>query len=474
MAALTVRIPASAAAERRYAFAVLLRERLGLEVEVVVDDGALARVSMPGETRELSFAEGFFARADADWLGEASLPPTPLPRLPVPEWLGLPAFVPSALVAPWGPADGAAVEETTAGLHVRFDLPGAAFFLLSRYEEGVPGPGRRDEHDRFPAQASLLYSEGVLERPLVDEYVECLWACLRRLWPALVRKPRSYRFFVSHDVDNPLFALGLTPRRLASALAGDVLSRRDPGLAWRRLRSSLTGARNHYAGDPFDTFDFIMGESEKRGLCSAFYFITGGDTRRDADYTMAHPWVRGLVKRIGERGHEVGLHPSFATYLDPEETARQFRTLVDAARECGVEQACWGGRQHFLRWCAGTTWANWDAAGLDYDSSVCFADHPGFRAGTCHEYPVYDIVGRRALRLRERPLVLMETTLMSPQYMALPAAKRPEIVRRLAATCHAYSGDMTLLWHNSKMLTRDARREYLDALDICLAAGRPA
>ena len=47
-------------------------------------------------------------------------------------------------------------------------------------------------------------------------------------------------------------------------------------------------------------------------------------------------------------------------------------------------------RQHYLRWRAPTTWQNWEDAGLDYDSTVGYADHVGFRAGTCYEYPIFN------------------------------------------------------------------------------------
>lgn len=45
------------------------------------------------------------------------------------------------------------------------------------------------DHDRFPATASLAYRAGFLDRPQIDEYLEILWAAMRRLWPGLQRKP---------------------------------------------------------------------------------------------------------------------------------------------------------------------------------------------------------------------------------------------------------------------------------------------
>jgi hypothetical protein len=74
--------------------------------------------------------------------------------------------------------------------------------MLTRYEEMVLH--ERDEHDRFPAAASLASRSGFFDYPIVNVYVEVLWACLRRLWPELRRGTRQPRTQISCDVDWPL------------------------------------------------------------------------------------------------------------------------------------------------------------------------------------------------------------------------------------------------------------------------------
>src|SRR4051812_35126335 len=123
------------------------------------------------------------------------------------------------------------------------DLLGNAFFVLTRYEEAVLPD--RDEHDRFPAAASVLVREGLIDRPVVDE-----WAATLRRALGLEPPPRRFRVVPSHDVDYP-FA---SPRLRLSALRHGE---------WR-------AALPH---DPFDTFDLLMDESERRGLRAAFYVI---------------------------------------------------------------------------------------------------------------------------------------------------------------------------------------------------------
>ena len=72
--------------------------------------------------------------------------------------------------------------ESDGGIQLGLDIFGSVFFMITRYEEVVKSD--RDEYDRFPAAASLAYQEGFLDRPIVNEYLEILWTCMKRLWLA--------------------------------------------------------------------------------------------------------------------------------------------------------------------------------------------------------------------------------------------------------------------------------------------------
>ncbi|WP_427365244.1 DUF7033 domain-containing protein [Candidatus Caldatribacterium saccharofermentans] len=166
--------------------------------------------------------------------------------------------------------------------------------------------------NRFPAGASLAYREGFLDRPIVDEYVEILWACMKRLWPWLRRKEWNYQVFLSHDVDCLAGTIDKPWLNVLKGIGGDLVKRKDLSLAWRRFRAKVTG---NYAVDPVNTFDFIMNVSERYGLKSAFYFKVGsGDSRFDENYSLDSPWVQELLSRIHKRGHEIGLHTSYNAY----------------------------------------------------------------------------------------------------------------------------------------------------------------
>jgi peptidoglycan/xylan/chitin deacetylase (PgdA/CDA1 family) len=205
--------------------------------------------------------------------------------------------------------------------------------------------------------------------------------------------------------------------------------------------------------DPFDTFDLLMDESERRGLRATFFFLADSSI-----YSLDDPRIRKLLKRIHIRGHELGLHGGYETFRDPARLKAEFERLVTVCAEEGIRQHDWGGRQHFLRWENPTTWRAYEEAGLAYDATLGYSARPGFRAGTCREYPVFDLSSRRELRLRERPLVLMDTP-------TLDRIDDPETaIRRLRDECEAVRGDFTVLWHNNWLVTARQRRLLQAAL----------
>jgi hypothetical protein len=475
---LVVRAPATREAERRYVLDVVLAGWLGLEYRLVPEERHGVAIELDGGEagRGLHMPDVLLSLPAGDWLGERSMPALPLARLQVsgaerPD--GSPADLPvlygTAAEGDSGRA-GPVWRPTPAGLETPVDLLGGIFFCLTRYEE-VVRPAR-DRHGRFPAAASLVAREGLLGRPIVDEYVDVLWTALEALWPALRRAPSAFRLRLTHDVDEPWSAWRRRPAAIGRALAGDLLKRRDPVLAGRRLRAAADARTGRVDRDPFDTFDLLMDTSERHGLRSLFYFMAG-TTPADIDhrYRLSDPVFGPLLRRVHERGHEIGLHASYGSHGSPEALAAQFAALRAACAAAGFEQETWGVRQHYLRFENPATWRDQEAAGFEHDSTLGFADEAGFRAGTCREYPLFDLLAGRPLRLRERPLVVMDATLFG--YLALDRGAAAARARAIVGACRRHRGDAVVLYHNDALASERMRAHYRD-LVADLAADLPA
>jgi hypothetical protein len=272
-------------------------------------------------------------------------------------------------------------------------------------------------------------------------------------------------------VDAPsAYAFG-RKRSLVRSMAARLLKYHDLAGALQVPRIRLASRRQLHSADPFNTFEWLMDQSDAAGIQSAFYFICGRtNPQLDAQYEPEHSVIRALMRRIHQRGHEIGLHPSYNTYNKPSAIASEAGRLQRIAAEEGIEQAQWGGRMHFLRWQWPTSAHGWEQAGFHYDSTLSYADRPGFRCGTCHAYQMFDPVAQRQLRLVQRPLVVMESSVISERYLGLgygPAALA--LIQQLQHRCHTVGGQFTLLWHNSHF----TRNEDFELYSKILAISNP-
>ena len=457
-----IQTPPGCTTERHYILRIIFDDWLGLPWSVSSverEDMSMTLAGQPGEIRLPDRFFGQFKRSTAAWLNAASLPQPPLAHWDTRELSARITLTDPVVPLIQGNPDPT-LRLTDEHLALPIDLFGSAFFMLSRYEEAVLP--ERDHYDRFPATASLAYQAGFLDRPIIDEYIEILWAAMQRVWPGLARQTRTPCIRVSCDVDHP-FALVGSPLMMARRLASDLLRHRSPTRAGANLRGYWRALHDDYTHDPYrNALDWIMDINENAGHRVAFYFIPEKThSRFDQALSLDDPRMRMLLRQIHTRGHEIGIHPGYNTYQHPSALARSVATLRRVLDEESITQPLLGGRQHFLRWAMPTTARLWNDNGLDYDSTLSFADRPGFRCGTCHDYPLYDLTHRHPLRLRERPLIVMECSVIADRYLGLgySAAALP-LMQGYRDTCHRFGGAFTLLWHNSHLTTAQDRAFY--------------
>ena len=312
------------------------------------------------------------------------------------------------------------------------DVFASCFFMLTRWEEYVNK--ERDNHNRFPAYASLAYKEEFLERPLVNELVEELKEKILNLDNSLIFKEQEYKLILTHDVDEVKF--WKDTKQLLRILLGDVLKRKDLKLAMERLKNYLL-VKKGKVKDPFDTFDWLMDQSESIGVKSRFYFMSGGVTEYDNRYDITTQ--DKLIERIKQRGHFIGIHPSYNAYNNFKQFKKEKELLEKVVNEKIIE-----GREHYLRFEVPTTWQIWEDNEMEIDSTCGYADKEGFRCGTGDEYSVFNILTRKKLKLKERPLLYMDDTSFYYQRITKKKAYK-NIVDLQRKELNTY----TLLWHQN-------------------------
>jgi hypothetical protein len=340
------------------------------------------------------------------------------------------------------------IEQINKSYLIHYDILGMAYWMLNRIEE--IGRTDLDNHGRFPAIHSHAFKHNYLERPVVDEWFHILGQVIEKQWPQVVLKKHQFSIKVSHDVDSPSQYQFKPWKTIFRMMAGHLLKRRDIKAFFQAPYIKLTAGEGLHKQDPHNTFDWIMAISEANNLTSAFYFICGRTSNKDADYEPEYKAIRELMCRINKRGHEIGLHPSYGTYQTSELIKKEALRLKNICNEEGIKQTKWGGRMHYLRWEHPTTLQAWNDAGMNYDSTLGYADRPGFRCGTCYEYPAFNPVTQEMLHIRIRPLIAMECTVISDRYMGLGDSQESiDKFLELKEKCRKVSGCYTQLWHNS-------------------------
>lgn len=335
------------------------------------------------------------------------------------------------------------------GATVHYDILGLTYWMLTRLEE--IGRTDLDEHQRFPAMSSHAYRHDYIERPIVDEWLIILGQVIERIWPSLELKRHEFSIKVSHDVDSPSQYAFKSWTTISRIMAGNLLKRHDLKGFFNAPYVKLATRYQLNPADPFNTFDWLMSVSEANDLQSAFYFICGRTNPTfDGSYELEDPVIRNLMRRIHERGHEIGLHPSYGTFQEPALIKQEAERLKRVCAEEGIEQTMWGGRMHYLRWEQPKTMQAWESARMTYDSTLGYADRPGFRCGSCHEYPAFDPVLKEPLNLKVRPLVIMECSVIDARYLGLGISESAEEkINSIKGNCRLVKGCFSLLWHNS-------------------------
>lgn len=469
---IVVRCPDSYLPERKYILDVMLRDFLDVDyrLEFHTHPDVCIFAANPASNRVITLPDVLFQTPQSDWLTTTSLPRSPLPRhnLPAESASDIPFDRSVPLVYGRLEPNTPFITSTGRTMTIALDIFGSAFFMLTRYEEYVVN--RRDSHGRFPPGASLSARESIFDRPLVNEYLELLWRALTWLDPSLQRSPRRSRIILSHDVDRPLLIEpGDSWRSVLRKAFRDLHARRPVAQAFRRLSSYICVRALGVHCDPYNTFDFIMDEAERHGLRTTFNLMTGAtNTDFDPPCYVDDPFMSALAARVLARRHLLGFHPSYGTAATSSRFAAEFTHFQRLLHDHAGSSPVFGGRQHYLRFQNPGTWRNWDHSGAAYDSTLGFADRAGFRCGVCYDYPVFDLDARTTLRLREQPLIAMDTAILKAAGHSLAHARSS--ILRMHAICRRYNGDFTLLVHNSTLHTRARRRWFSDVLRLLTAA----
>lgn len=318
--------------------------------------------------------------------------------------------------------------EVLGGTDLLFDPLAATVFFVARWEEVfLKSNSSLDKHGRFSALGSSSYREGVLEKPSVDILAQQLAKTL-----GLDISHLKYSFSPSIDVDVAYKYLHRPSWKNIGGLVKDALTLKNPLERLSVLRTK--------SNDSYDTYAFIESLHSKSGL-STTYYVLRTEHKKPYDVCVNREGIDSLISQLqASKNTTVHWHPSY-------------KATSDMSSEYTKEKGEFTGdstfvRHHFLR-SDPSMWTTMEKAGVKRDSSMAYADLPGFRAGICREYQAYDLKSEKPLDLTILPPVVMDSTLKS--YMQLSPEKAVEKVEEISKTVREVRGTMVTIWHNTSV-----------------------
>lgn len=319
-----------------------------------------------------------------------------------------------------------------------YDLITLSFLMLSRAEEMFTE--ERDVHGRYQFKNSLASRYDFIDFPIVDEYAMILRSIAKEECPDMQIVERKPSFISTHDIDLVnRFGGGFSNLR---TLAADLFKYKS----WSIFATSFAQYRDYRRDELKDPYilsaEMLLERDLKENRQSLFFFKSLRKGEEDFTYDIFGTQAGHLIRMIEGLGGEVGLHGSYPSFNNLPGFSKEKIYLENV-----TEHPIFSGRQHYLRFDVRTTPIIWQDVELKDDYTLGFAEREGFRCGTCHPYPLYDVQNDVELQVMEHPLIAMDGTFF--QYQQNTKEEALQKIRKLQTTCEAVEGDFILLWHNT-------------------------
>ena len=308
----------------------------------------------------------------------------------------------------------------------------ASFFLVSRYEEYFPFTP--SVFNSYEANSSIGFQQGILNRPLVNEWAEALKRQVLETFPSITFRENQFSPVISIDIDQAYaFKYRGWLRNTLSFIRNIVFLKRK--LLWAQLKTIFLNRQ-----DPYDTYEYLK-KTQADSKLSFLYFVNlGAYSRFDKNLEAANPALKKLLNDINGYA-PLGIHPSYFSNEKPEKFAAEKKSLEDLLGKPITKS-----RQHYLKIKMPDTYQHLLNAGIKEDYSMGYGMQPGFRAATCTPFNWFDLSKNMVTPLKVYPITFMEGTFgeelkMSPQ-------KALKEMAALIDTVKKYNGYFLCIWHN--------------------------
>ncbi|MCS6935071.1 MAG: polysaccharide deacetylase family protein [Chitinophagales bacterium] len=330
-----------------------------------------------------------------------------------------------------------------------FDLFATAFYLVTCYAEYLPG--RVDKFGRYRASQSMNYKAGFLEEPMVNMYAEYLKKVLRSRYNGLSFPERRFTYIPTFDVDMAFCYRGKGFQRNFGGAIRDLVMNDFKSFTDRFL-VLFRGKK-----DPFDTFDYLLEVCERDGHRPVFFFLMADLSRYDKCVPHTYEPYREIIRRVAAKA-DVGIHLSYQSHKHNKIEKEEISRLEDI-----IGKSVTLNRFHYLRFDTPRSQIRVIDYGITDDYSMGYGPHPGFRAGICTPYYLFNLYTNTRENIRIHPIAFMDSTLI--QYKKMNYRQGLERIRKIVNSVKEVNGTCYALWHNDTFIERKQYRGWRNVFE---------
>ena len=329
-----------------------------------------------------------------------------------------------------------------------FDLFSAIFFLLCRYEEYYPVT--LDKYGRYPATSSILYKQGWLMRPIVDEWAHAFRKKLQAVAGETI-EVTSFLYQPTYDIDIAYSHIYKGIGRIAGAYIRAII-KMDVVQISERIQVLKKKQK-----DPYDSYRWLR-QLHKQYDYKPIYFILSADKTSAFDKNIhpEHPAMVRVIKNLVKEG-EIGIHPSY--YSEQKGLLPKEKKVLEhiAGRSMHIS------RQHYIKVKMPDTYRLLLSNNISDDYSMGYGSYLGFRAGTGNSFPWYDLEKEEITKLRIHPFCFMDTTAHYEAKLSPTVAfeKLEEMSKKLMQT----GSTLITIFHNFSLGTSNEWKGWRQAYE---------
>lgn len=321
---------------------------------------------------------------------------------------------------------------------IPFDLFGAAFYLLSRYEEYLPHT--KDTYGRYSHANSLAYKHQFLHIPLIEYWQQGLHKALAQTNSGYIFKAPAFEICISYDIDIAYKYNGKGVWRNLAGFVKDALN-----FNWVLIPERI-GTLAGNIKDPFDQYEAILSLHKQTQIPAVFFLLVAARQEGyDKNIDPAYPVFQQLAGNIAAL-HTTGLHPStaaFARHQLLQDEKKQLEGIIKKPITCS--------RQHYIMMNLPATYQALITAGIQADYSMGYGSINGFRASYSRPYHWFDLSTNTISDLVIHPFCWMDANSIFEEKQTPDEAKNQLI--HYTDALRQTGGILGLIFHNHFLTT---------------------